>query len=153
MKKIFLNPQGAFRPSYVNRKYQLIDFLRFFYFMERKYHRYEKWECWKEGFFYNISDKKKNELSQNVYDFFCDLSLVKEYMNLVVEKWIYSCEHNLSNESMNRIAWLGQAAACMFCSANNHITMAVWNTLPIEVRKEADEIAESIINEYLSKHE
>lgn len=121
--------------------------------MQRKYHRYENWECWKEGFFFNISDKKKTELSQTVYDFFCDLSLVEEYMNKVIDKWPYSCEHNLSNDQMNRIAWLGQAAACLFCSANKHITMSVWNTLPLEIRKQADNIAQSVIDKYLLIHE
>ena len=31
----------------------------------------------------------------------------------VLEGWVNSCEHYLSNTDMNRIAWLGQAAMCI----------------------------------------
>ncbi len=34
-------------------------------------------------------------------------------LGLVLAAWPNSCEHYLSNESMNRIAWLGQASMCI----------------------------------------
>ena len=44
----------------------------------------------------------KNELSSE--------DLTRENMMRVISEWKYSCEHNLTNESLNRIAYIGQAA-------------------------------------------
>jgi hypothetical protein len=70
----------------------------------------------------------------------------KKALNGVIHDWKYSCEHYLTNKSMNRIAWLGQASMCYatgipskFCSGFNLLT-------PIE-----QEIANNIALEYLNK--
>ena len=93
--------------------------------MERIYHHYLKWEDHKAGFYDNCSGAEKDIKIQKVLEMFNSESLTKEYMNLVIEKWIYSCEHNLSNESMNKIAYLGQAACCLYANIPSTITMAV----------------------------
>lgn len=69
-------------------------------------------------------------------------------MQIVVDTWIYSSQHNLSNESMNRVAWLGQAAACVYCKAPCSITMESWREVPENRRKQADKIALEIIEQY-----
>jgi len=33
-------------------------------------------------------------------------------LNKVITEWVYSCEQFLTNTSINKIAWLGQASAC-----------------------------------------
>ena len=32
----------------------------------------------------------------------------------VITEWKRSCEHYLTNEKMNRIAWMGQTAICIY---------------------------------------
>lgn len=79
--------------------------------MDRIYHKWDKWECYPAGFFDSKApDGMKKDEAEEVYRSFLsnpnefDIALCK-----VITEWKYSCEHNLSNESMNRIAWLGQA--------------------------------------------
>ena len=45
--------------------------------------------------------------------FLRDISRFEWAMDRVLAEWPHSCEHFLSNESMNRIAWLGQSSMCI----------------------------------------
>ena len=62
-------------------------------------------------------------------NYLSDIERLKEGLDGVISEWINSCEHYLTNKSMNRIAWLGQAAMCYstgipskFCSGFNLLT-------------------------------
>lgn len=78
-------------------------------------------------------------------------ALTKKYMMRVVEEWKYSCEHNLTNESMNKIAYIGQAACCIYGGVPSTVTMEIWSTLPQNVRDRSDEIAKETINYYFTE--
>lgn len=116
--------------------------------MKRTYHRYEKWECFNSGFFSNSIDDKEN-LKQHVVELFTDPTETEKQMNLVIEAWPFSCEQNLSNPSMNRIAWLGQAACCLYAEVPFKITMEAWSLVPKKFQDIADGIAQKIIDKYL----
>lgn len=45
--------------------------------------------------------------------FLRDTQLFENCMERVLAEWPNSAEHYLTNEKMNRIAWLGQAAVCI----------------------------------------
>lgn len=120
--------------------------------MERIFHRYEYWECYKNGFFRNVSGKEKKELLQKVIDLFQDAEKTKEYMLKVVNDWNYSCEHNLTNLSLNRVAWLGQAACCLYANIPYSITMENWRNVSEDKRIIACKIAEEIIINYEFKN-
>lgn len=116
--------------------------------IQRIYHRYEYWECFKAGFFKNISGKEKTQYAEKVIELFEDSEKTEIYMKQVFEKWVYSCEHNLSNYSLNRVAWLGQSACCIFAGIPYKITMENWRFVSEEKRKIACDIAERLIKEY-----
>lgn len=116
--------------------------------MERIYHHYEKWEDFRFGFYDNVSGVKKQELIKKAIEMFSSCELTEKYMNRVIEEWKYSCEHNLSNDSMNRVAYLGQAACALYAFVPNIITMNAWNTLDSDVRNMADMIAEKTIKKW-----
>lgn len=120
--------------------------------MKRIYHRYENWECYPAGFFNNSSGENKKQHINKVVELFSNPELTKEYMQRVINEWKNSCEHNLSNEAMNKIAWLGQSACCLFAGIPATITMEAWRLVPLEFRNIADEIAKSIINKYELTH-
>lgn len=69
-------------------------------------------------------------------------------MSAVIKNWKYATEHNLSNTSMNRIAWLGQAACCYRFKAPDFITKKAWWILPKETRDRADKNASDLIESY-----
>ena len=73
------------------------------------------------------------------------------YMQKVVDNWLYSCEHFLSNVSMNRVAWLGQAACCLCHKVPNLVTMYYWKFLDAETQDIANKIAETIIHQWEQK--
>lgn len=94
--------------------------------MKRIYKRYEDWECYKAGFFNNVLPKEKQHHIDKVVELFSSAELTKKYMDTVIELWPNSCDHNLTNESMNKIAWLGQSACCIFSKTPSTITMEAW---------------------------
>lgn len=116
--------------------------------MDRIYHRYEYWECYKNGFFKNISGAEKNILSAKVLELFNDSEKTEIYMQKVINEWVYSCEHNLTNLGLNRVAWLGQSACCLFAKIPYSITMQNWRFVNDDKKVIACEIAEKLIKEY-----
>jgi ParB-like chromosome segregation protein Spo0J len=78
----------------------------------RIFHTWDKWECYKAGFY---DERPKNgitiEEGEEAYrSFLADLFAFESSLLIVTTQWAHSCEHYLTNERMNRIAWLGQAA-------------------------------------------
>lgn len=79
----------------------------------RIFHTYDKWECYKSGFYSNTKEGLSKEDGENEYkSFLSDSERFETALNSVVTEWKHSCEHYLTNVAMNRIAWLGQAAMC-----------------------------------------
>jgi hypothetical protein len=80
--------------------------------MKRIYHTWDKWECYPAGFYENHPPKgMTNEQCEEAYrDFLIDLDRFGAALACVITEWTNSCEHYLTNDRMNRIAWLGQAA-------------------------------------------
>lgn len=114
----------------------------------RVYHPYTLWEDYKAGFYDNISGKQKQSKIDKVLEMFNSDKLTEEYMNMVIEHWVYSCEHNLTNESMNKVAYIGQAACCLYGKVPCDLTMRGWKLLSQEVRDRSDEIANKVINKW-----
>lgn len=116
--------------------------------MERVYHRYEDWECFKNGFFKNISGEEKKLKSLKVIEIFTNEKETEFLMLRVVKEWINSSEHNLTNLGLNRVAWLGQSACCIGEGLPYKITMETWRLVPEKDRIKACEIAQEIITDY-----
>ena len=116
--------------------------------MERVYHPYWLWEDYKAGFYNNISGKEKKIKIEKVLEMFNDKEKTMFFMNKVIKCWTFSCEHNFTNPSLNRIAYLGQAACCMYSEIPNTITMEAWSLLSKDVKDYANEIARQTIEKW-----
>lgn len=84
--------------------------------MKRIYHTWDKWECYPAGFYdTNPADRTITEAqARDIYaEFLRDTERFTVALERVIAEWPNSCEHYLSNERMNRIAWLGQASLCI----------------------------------------
>jgi hypothetical protein len=80
---------------------------------DRIFHTYHKWECFKAGFYNTVVEgKTKAQCEEEYRVFLSDVPRFKDALQHVIAEWKHSCEHYLTNSSMNRIAWLGQAAMC-----------------------------------------
>lgn len=80
---------------------------------ERIFHTFDKWECFKNGFYDTKKEGMSKEECEQVYaEFLRDDDLFRKTLAKIIKEWKFSCEHYLTNKSMNRIAYLGQAALC-----------------------------------------
>ena len=120
--------------------------------MYRIYHPFWKWEDHKAGFYDNVSGEKKKIMSEKVLEMFNSEKITRENMMRVIDEWQYSCEQNLSNESMNKIAYLGQAACCLYFGIPNTITMENWSRLDKEVQNKANKIANDVLNIWIKRN-
>jgi hypothetical protein len=118
----------------------------------RIFHTWEKWECYKAGFYEeNPPDGMTQEQGEEAYrEFLADLPRFSAALEEVTTKWQHSCEHYLTNERMNRIAWLGQAAVAQAL----HIPSCCrggYNKLTEEQQKSADDLALEYLNKWRSR--
>ena len=97
--------------------------------IERIYHSWDKWEDHKAGFYDNLSGKDKAIMIEQVVDMFCNESETERLMRRAINEWIFSCEHNLTNNGMNKIAYIGQAACCLGLGIPSTITMEAWSSV------------------------
>lgn len=85
--------------------------------MKRIYHTWDKWECYPAGFYddrpRSRHDASKDQLEREYADFLSNTKQFWSALERVITEWKNSCEHYLTNQNMNRIAWLGQASACI----------------------------------------
>lgn len=119
--------------------------------MERIYHTWEKWECYPAGFYEDKPEQEmtKREAEEKYRDFLSDSYLFGRTLERVITEWKFSCEHYLSNERMNRIAWLGQAAACVALGIPSCFRGG-FNMLSEYQKEEANQVALVTLNRWLS---
>ena len=116
--------------------------------MERIFHPYTLWEDFKNGF-YEPHDEGKIQL---VIEMFLSEQKTLESMEYVINNWKYSCEHNLTNQSLNRIAWLGQSACCVYGKVPSKTTMQAWNLLDEQTQNNANKIAQETIDKWFNQN-
>ena len=117
--------------------------------LEQVYHPYNLWEDYKNGFYDNVSGKNKIAMIDKVVEFFTDPQQVDEIMNRVTKEWFYSCEHNLTNNGMNKIAYIGQASLSYLHKIPATITMEAWSKIPKDYQDKANDIAQKAYDKWL----
>jgi ParB-like chromosome segregation protein Spo0J len=116
---------------------------------ERIFHTYDKWECHKAGFYASKKEgMTSEECKQSYADFLGNDLLFRQYLLIVITEWKNSCEHYLSNKSMNRIAWLGQAAMCAYNGVPS-VFCSGFNLLSEEQQNLANQTALEFLNMWL----
>ncbi len=118
--------------------------------MTRIYHTWEKWECFPAGLYEPQPPDKltAREANDKYASFLRDIPLFERELRRLLAEWPQSCEHYLSNEKMNRIAWLGQAAVCIHCRIPQGFRGG-FNLLSKEEQRAANEAALRWLNIWL----
>lgn len=118
----------------------------------RIFHTWDKWECHQAGFYENsFPGKTKEQCEQEYAEFLSDDDLFRDSLDCVISEWKYSCEHYLTNEPMNRIAWLGQAAMC-YATGVPAVFRSGFNLLTEEQKNKADNTALEYLNKWLTSN-
>jgi len=116
--------------------------------MNRIYHHHKLWEEVKYNMYGCFDLKDKDILIKKVINYFNNSSLVKYWMEKVIEDFKFSCEHNFTNTSMNRVAWLGQASVAYAYKICDDITKIAWNYLDEETQNRANETAKRLVERW-----
>lgn len=118
----------------------------------RIFHTYDKWECHKAGFYASSKEGWTHEQCENEYvRILTNDKLFEETLEKVISEWRNSCEHYLTNRSMNRIAWLGQASVCYLSGVPSRYSSA-WSNLTEEQQNKANLIALKALNKWMIKN-
>ncbi len=122
--------------------------------MERVYHTWDKWECCPAGFYNPKPPHKEMTIEQckRMYaDFLKDDVRFASATYGVLDDWRNSCEHYLTNERMNRIAWMGQASMCWATGVSKFFCGGYFLLTDLE-QKRADWIALDAINLWMLRN-
>jgi len=115
----------------------------------RIFHTYDKWECYPAGFYESVlKDKSHTECEIIFKEILSNKEIFSKALQGVINNWKHSCEHYLTNNSMNRIAWLGQAAVCYESKVPSRYSGA-WFDISETLRTEANNIALEYLNKWL----
>lgn len=115
----------------------------------RIFHTYDKWECHKAGFYQSTKQGWTHEQCEEEFKrILSDQELFSEILNRLIVEWKYSCEHYLTNKSMNRIAWLGQASVCFHSGVPGRYSSA-WFDIDEETREKANQTALKYLNKWM----
>ena len=111
--------------------------------IERIYHPYWEWEELDHNMWGAVADKKL--YLKRAVAFTGDHKLYGRFMMRVAREWIKSCEHNLSNTTQNRKAWIGHAACALAIGCPEDITRKAWSHLTQEQQDAANNKAKKAI--------
>jgi hypothetical protein len=119
---------------------------------DRIFHTFDKWECHKAGFYASkFTGLTADQCEQKYAEFLSNEESFRIGLNGVINEWINSCEHYLTNKAMNRIAWLGQAAMC-YATGIPSKYCAGFNLLSPEQQDKANLIALDALNFWMVKY-
>lgn len=90
----------------------------------------------------------REEFLQKAIDFTGDAELYGKWMIKVTEQWPFSCEHNLTDRSQNRRAWIGHAAVALAMQCPEDIVRQAWSRLTQQQQKEANAKADEAIRSW-----
>jgi len=110
-------------------------------------HTFEHWECYPAGFYNDHPPEgmTREDCEETYRKLLADIPAFEAALSTVVLTWEKSCEHYLTNERMNRIAWLGQAALCVAYGIPSTFRGG-YNLLTPDQQKLADEAALRALN-------
>ena len=111
--------------------------------IDRTYHPYWDWEEIDFNMWGSVKDRQK--FLKMAIDFTGDHILYGSHMLAVVDEWVKSCEHNLSNRTQNRKAWIGHAACAKAFGCPEDIVREAWSHLTEEQQALANDQADKAI--------
>lgn len=111
--------------------------------IKRIYHPHWLWEEVKHNMWGLVDDRQA--MLDWAVEFTGNADLYGEWMMKVAKSWTYSCEHNLSNKTQNRKAWIGHAACAYANRCPEDIVRQAWSMLTEEQQTAANAQAQKAI--------
>lgn len=114
--------------------------------IKRVYHDCRLWEEVAANMWGEATDRK--QALEQAIAFTADHELYGRYMTRVVNEWPISCENALTDESLNKKAWVGHAAVALALNIPEDITRQAWGFLTDEQRLLANREAARALREW-----
>lgn len=121
--------------------------------MKRIFHPWDKWEDFRHNFYGGSSDYPKDDTLALYASLLRDLPRFEAALKEITSTWKYSCEHNLTNEAMNRVAYLGQASCALVYRVPSSVSMGGYNLLSPQEQKDADALAQKYLDIWMEAYE
>ena len=118
--------------------------------MKKIWHPFWLWEDIPMG--RKVEAKDEDLFLQKAIEFTGNHELYGSWMMRVIEEWPISCEQNLTDDSLNKQAWIGHAACQMAIECPEYITRKAWGMLNQEQRDLANLQADRAIHEWKQRH-
>jgi hypothetical protein len=96
----------------------------------------------------DLEIEELDKFKRDVQYVFSSTDITSHYMQSVINRWSISSQQNLSNLNMNRVAWIGQAACCIYSGVPSKATMRVWKMLDVKDQLRSDNVAIKIIRQW-----
>lgn len=120
---------------------------------QRIFHTWDKWECYRAGFYAERPEGMTQDEGEERYrEFLADSAAFGAALDSVIATWVHSCEHYLTNDRMNRIAWLGQAAIA-YAHGIPSVCRGGYHRLTDDQKRSADALALAALNRWLVAHQ
>lgn len=116
------------------------------------WHPYTIWEDYLNGMYESVYGEKREKLLQKAIEFTGNATLYGSFMRRIILEWPYACEHNLTDHSINRKAWIGHAATCLAIQCPEDITRSAWGHLTQQQQDDANQQAQDAIHEWESNY-
>jgi len=114
--------------------------------IKRIYHPYWLWEEVQYNMWGKVEDQPR--YLKMAIEFTGSTELYGEFMMRATLNWPYSCEHNLSNVTQNRKAWIGHAACALAFQCPEDIVRRAWGYLTEEQQIAANAKAAEAISHW-----
>lgn len=115
--------------------------------MNRKYFHYEKWEDYQNRMYDEIKDGRSQRI-QLAIQCLGNVMICYKAMKRVTSEWEVATLQNLTNDTCNRRAWLGQAACNIEFHVKEDETREAYGYLTEEQRRKANATADKVISEW-----
>jgi len=113
--------------------------------MKRIYHPYQDWEDYKNGMWRKETPENEKHLLDKAIDFTGNHEEYGAAMIRVINEWPVTCQHNLTDTTQNRKAFIGHAACCLAFKCPEYITREAWGYLTKKQQDDANKQAEKAI--------
>jgi hypothetical protein len=117
---------------------------------ERIYHHYEALEEFQQGMWRIVRGEQRMVNARNAAQLMRDSVAFAAAMRRALSEWPNSCEHNLTAEDTNRLAWLGHAGNLIGCQSPEENTRIGWHMLNQSEQDEANRTAQTVLDEWLA---
>lgn len=115
--------------------------------MNQFFTHYTNWEDYQNGMYCGTIQRDETQVNR-AKAILSNTDLFGEILSKLVNQWPISSKVNLTNNGINRRAWLGAAACCFDSSVTEINTRYAWNELNDSQQFQANTVAERVISEF-----